>query len=430
MTSTDPVLPRKPNSNTRRPSFRTVGEEVAAENRPADDERLVTGYSGKLLLAVSLGWAMIQTGRLVLSPMLPTVMESLRITELQAGLAFTLLWGLYALGQYPSGRLSDHLSRKTLLATGLSLLVVGFGVLAAPTYSIFLLGAAVVGTGAGLYPTPARAFVSDLFVARRGQAFGLHGASGDGGGAVAAGLAVVVLAVATWRFAFLPVVLALVVVLALLHRWNREPYTPPRIETDAGRAVLGDVRKTAVRFANRRTTALLVAYSLYAFVWQSVTGFLPTFLQEAKAFSPELAGGGFAALFVVGALVKPMSGSLGDRISRPVVAAGSLVVATIALAGVVLMNGTLAVTASVVVFSAGLMAYPPAMQAHLMDVFPDGSMGGDLGATRTIYIGLGSLGTTYVGFVAGQAGYTVAFAGLLVCLLVSASIVLGLAHVR
>ncbi len=374
---------------------------------------------------------MIQTGRLVLSPMLPTVMDSLRITELQAGFAFTLLWGLYALGQYPSGRLSDRLSRKTLLATGLSFLVVGFVVLAgAPTYSMFLLGAAVVGTGAGLYPTPARALVSDLFVTRRGQAFGLHGASGDGGGAIAAGLAVVVLTFATWRFAFLPVVILLVVVFVLLHRWNREAYTPPRVDGGTGYAALRDVRKTANRFANRQTVALLVAYSLYAFVWQSVTGFFPTFLQEAKGFSPALAGGGFAALFAVGALVKPLSGSLGDRISRPVVAAGSLVVATLALTGVVVASGTLAVTVSVVVFAAGLMAYPPAMQAHLMDVFPDGTMGGDLGATRTIYVGLGSLGTTYVGFVAGRAGYTIAFAGLLVCLLVSATLVLGLARGR
>ncbi|WP_458208289.1 MFS transporter [Haladaptatus sp. NG-SE-30] len=406
-----------------------MAEELADETELPNDERLVTGYSGRLLLAVSLGWAMIQTGRLVLSPMLPTVMESLDITDFQAGVAFTLLWGLYALGQYPSGRLSDYLSRKTLLTTGLSLLIVGFVALAsAPTYSAFLLGAAVVGTGAGLYPTPARALVSDLFVTRRGQAFGLHTASGDSGGAVAAGLAVVILAVATWRVAFAPVILVLATVLVLLHRWSREAYTRPRIDASAGRVVLRDVRATADRFGNRRTAALLVAYSLYAFVWQSVTGFLPTFLQSAKGFSPALAGGGFAALFVVGALVKPLSGSLGDRISRPVVAAGALVVATVALAGVVTMDGTLVVAASVVVFAAGLMAYPPVMQAHLMDVFPDGSMGGDLGATRTIYIGLGSLGTTYVGFVASRADYATAFTGLLACLIISASIVLGLAR--
>jgi hypothetical protein len=63
-----------------------------------------------------------------------------------------------------------------------------------------------------------------------------------------------------------------------------------------------------------------------------------------------------------------------------------------------------------------------------MDTFPDGSMGGDLGATRTVYLGLGSLGPSYVGFVAGRVSYAVAFAGLLGCLLVSAAIVVGLAR--
>ena len=40
-------------------------------------ERLLTGYTGRLLLAVSLGWAAIQAGRLVLSPLLPAVMGDL-----------------------------------------------------------------------------------------------------------------------------------------------------------------------------------------------------------------------------------------------------------------------------------------------------------------------------------------------------------------
>ncbi len=404
-------------------------ESLSPDERTSHEERLVTGYSGRLLLVVSVGWMMIQAGRLVLSPMLPTVMGELHITKLQAGMALSLLWALYALGQYPSGRLSDRFSRKTLLVSGLALLSVGFTVVAgAPTYAVFLVGMAVAGVGAGLYPTPARALVSDLFVSRRGQAFGLHGASGDSGGVVAAGLAVAVLAVATWRVAFVPVVLVAVLALVLLHRWSRESYTRPTIDAGAGRAVVADITTTARRFANRRTVALLVAYSLYAFVWQSVAGFLPSFLQEAKDFSPELAGSAFAALFIVGTLVKPISGSLGDRISRPVVAAGSLLVGTAGIAALVMANSTLAVAGSVALFAAGLMAYPPAMQAHLMDVFPDGSMGGDLGATRTVYIGFGSLGPTYVGYVAGNSGYESAFAGLLACLLVSASIVFVLAR--
>jgi predicted MFS family arabinose efflux permease len=407
-------------------------DESDAEEMDADEsrERLLTGYSGRLLVAVSVGWAAIQAGRLVLSPLLPTVMESLAITDFQAGMALSLMWGLYALCQYPSGRLSDNLTRKTLLVSGLALLVAGFVALAsAPNYFLFLLGAAVVGTGAGLYPTPARALVSDLFVKRRGQAFGIHTASGDLGGAAAAGLAVVALAVAGWRSAFLPVVVVLAAVALALVVWSRERFTAPGADRETFVEGLADARATARRiWKNPRMRWLLLAYALFAFTWQSATGFLPTFLRASKGFPADLASGGFAALFVVGALVKPLSGSLGDRFARATVAAGALVVAAVALTGLLAASGTLAVGVAVVVFAAGLMAYPPVMQALLMDTFPDGSMGGDLGATRTVYLGLGSLGPSYVGFVAGRVSYAVAFAGLLGCLLVSAAIVVGLAR--
>ncbi|PSP78927.1 MFS transporter [Halobacteriales archaeon QS_1_68_20] len=390
-----------------------------------DEERLLGGQAGRLLLTASLGWTAIQAGRLVLSPMLPAIMADLSITEFQAGLAFTLLWGLYALGQFPSGRLSDRLTRSTLLASGLALVSVGFLALAgARTYPLYLLGAAVVGLGAGLYPTAARALVSDLFVRRRGRAFGLHTASGDLGGAASAALAVGVLAVATWRAAFVPIVAMALIVLVLLHVWRPEPYEVRRVDLD--------VRGTVGRlFGDRRFGTLLAAYVLYAFTWQGAVGFLPSFLQNAKEFSTGLAGGGFAALFVVGALVKPISGTVSDRFaSKAVVGLGALVLGATSLAGTVAAGGPALVALGVVGFAAGLMAFPPVMQAHLMDAFPDDSMGGDLGATRTVYIGLGSLGPTYVGFVAGRWGYAPAFAGLVACLLAAAGLVFALEVTR
>ena len=406
------------------PNHGTADSATESAHR-THDERLLTGPTGRLLLATSLGWAAIQTGRLVLSPLLPEIMADLRISEFRAGLAFTLLWGLYALAQFPSGRLSDRLSRITLLVPGLALVSVGFVALAGATsYPLYLLGAAVAGLGAGLYPTAARALVSDLFVERRGRAFGLHTASGDVGGALSAGLAVAVLAVATWRAAFLPVVVVLAGVLALLHVRRPEPYDLRRVDlgaADTARRLLG----------NRRFGALLSAYVLYAFTWQGAVGFLPTFLQSAKGFSAELAGGGFAALFVVGALVKPVSGAISDRLpSKAVVGGAGLALGAASLAGTLVVPSPALVGVGVVGFAAGLMAFPPAMQAHLMDAFPDDSMGGDLGAARTVYIGLGSLGPSYVGFVAERAGYVPAFAGLVACLLVAAGLVFALEVTR
>jgi predicted MFS family arabinose efflux permease len=388
----------------------------------AGDERLVTGYTGRLLLAVSLGWASIQAGRLVISPLLPAITADLGLSTTRAGVTLTVIWGLYALLQYPSGRLSDRLSRTTLLVGGLLFVSVGFAALAnAVGFLTLLVGAAVIGLGAGFYPTPARGLVSDLFVERRGAAFGIHTASGDSGGALAAGLATVVLAVATWRAAFLPVVAVLLGVAAALHLWSREGYVLASVDlavADTGRRLL----------AEPGLRRLLLAYSLYAFTWQSAVGFLPTYLRFGKGFSPGVANAGFAALFVVGAVVKPLSGGLGDRVPRALLAPAVLVVAAAALAGVVLAGTPLAATAGVVAFAAGLMAFPPVMQAYLMDSFPTDSMGGDLGAMRTVYIGLGALGPTYVGAVADAVGFRAAFLGLVACLVASSALIVSRAR--
>jgi predicted MFS family arabinose efflux permease len=380
------------------------------------EERLLTGYTGRLLIAVSVGWALIQAGRLVVSPLLPAISADLGISSTQAGFAITTIWGIYALLQYPSGRLSDQLSRTTLLVGGLLLVSAGFLALGgAPTYLTFLAGAVVVGLGAGLYPTPARGLVSDLFVERRGQAFGLHTASGDVGGILAAGLGTVVLAVAVWRGAFLPVVVVLLAVALSLHLWSREGYELERVDL----AVVATGKRL---FAVPQLRWLLLAYALYAFTWQSAVGFLPTYLLS-KGLPPAIANAGFAALFVVGAVVKPLAGGLGDKVPRGLLAPGVLALAAAALAVVVTASTTVLVLVGVAVFSGGLMAYPPVMQAHLMDSFPSDSMGGDLGAMRSFYIGIGSLGSTYVGAMGQYLSYDLAFAGLVGCLLLSSTLI-------
>jgi predicted MFS family arabinose efflux permease len=392
-----------------------VREHTMPETAAATEESLVTGHGGRLLLLVSFGWFMIQGGRLLLPPLLPEIIADLNVSATQAGLALTTLWGVYALLQYPSGRLSDRLSRRTLLVGALLLAAVGYVLLSAATvYPLFLVAAAVIGVGAGLYPTAARALVSDRFEQKRAAAFGLHTASGDVGGAVAAGIAVVVVAATVWRAPFLPVAAVVVAVAVGLHVLSREPYEVKRVDLD--------VRGAVSRFGeNRRVAALALAYCGFAFAWQSSTGFLPLFLREAKGLSPALASGGFAALFVVGALVKPVSGRLGDRHGKARVASAGIGFGAIALTGLLFVEGRVAVLAVTVAYAAGLMSFPPVMQSYLMDAFPDASMGADLGFARSTYIGVGALGPTYVGFVAERADYIVAFGGL-VALLGAASV--------
>jgi len=104
-------------------------------------------------------------------------------------------------------------------------------------------------------------------------------------------------------------------------------------------------------------------------------------------------------------VVKPLAGGLCDHFPRLRVATGALLLGAVAMAVVVVSSISLVVVASVVFLACGLMAFPPVMQTFLMDVFPNESMGGDLGAARTVYIGIGSFGPTYVGVVADRAGF-------------------------
>lgn len=224
--------------------------------RSRDDyeERLFTKYTGRVFIATSIGWLFLRMGRGLLPPLLSTIIRDLGITSVKAGFGLTILWAVYAVSQYPSGRFSDQLSRKTIIVIALVFLIIGFTVLFGTL--TFLLGMTILGLEAGLYPTAARALVSDLFVERRGQAYGIHDALGSVGTAMAAGLAVVALSLAGWRSAFLPVILGATGAMIAIHFWNLEPYTFRGAELE--------IRTTVARlFRNKRTLWLLVAYTLF-----------------------------------------------------------------------------------------------------------------------------------------------------------------------
>ncbi|WP_420028441.1 MFS transporter [Haloglomus litoreum] len=387
-----------------------------------------------MLAVLLLGWAVLQGGRFILSPLLPAIIDDLSLTSATAGLALTAFQAVYAVAQYPSGRLSDEWSRATLIVPGLAILAVGFlAIGAAPTYLAFVAGAILLGVGKGVYVTPSRALLSDLFVERRGRALGIYTAGTDIGGLVAAGVAALVLATtlpivglpagvraaleaADWRSPFLPIAGLLALATLLYVWWNREPYR-------TGPASL-EFRATVRRLATtREQREVLAAYALFYFMIGGWINFLPTYLTHAKGLPEALASAGFALIFLTGIGTKPVAGWLADRFSRRGVSVAGLLLATVSMGGVVLLSSVPALAACVVALALGYKTQFPVVDAILLDAAPDANVGGDLGAARALFLGVGSLGPAYVGIVASVASYEVAFAGLGVCLLVAAGII-------
>jgi MFS family permease len=368
-----------------------------------------------MLVVLALGWAALQGGRFLLPPLLPAITETLGFSPGGIGLTLTGFGLVYAAVQYPSGTYSDVLSRATLIVPGFLVLLAGFAVIGlAVTAWLFVAGTLLLGIGKGLYASPSRALLGDLFSARRGRALGLYSAGTDLGGLLASGLAVAVLAAATWRLAFLPVVVALALVTVLFVAWNREPYELRRVELAPG-DTLGRIAAT------REQRELVAAFAVFYFFVGGLTNFYPTLL-VAEGFSESAAGASFALVFAVGLVTKPTAGEVSDRFPRLLVGIAGLLVAVGGLA-VVLVAPTLPVVAAgTVLVAVGYKTQFPIADAVVMEAAPAENVGGDLGAARAVFIGASALGPGFVGLTAEAASYRLAFWLLAVSLLGSVAV--------
>ena len=396
----------------------TTQEEKGSEQ--SGTEHILRGYSGRIFIAITLSWAGLQLGRGVIPPLLPAIMDSLAITPFLAGLALTVLTVTNAGLQFLGGRLADAWSRKTVVMCSLIVLLAGLIVLlGAVNYPLFLLGVALVGSASGLFFTPMRASLADVFVSRRGRAYGVNEGVGSAAVVLAAAVAAIVLWWSYWRIAFVPGLVLVIVSVVVVHRWHGGGYVIGRVSLEAQSTFRGLVRA-------RPMVLLLASYGLVVFSIQGAFGFLPAMLQAEHGFSPSLASLGYAALFVTGAVGMPVAGVLSDRADRLLVAAIVTVLAGLGILGVTLAPSPVLIFGAIGIFAIGILGYPPVVQSHLMDVFPDERMAQDFGAFKTIYIAVGSLGPTYVGYTVEFWGYRPAFWGLGVCLFASSAIICGL----
>jgi MFS family permease len=373
-------------------------------------------YATRMLAAVSLGWAVLQFGRMLLSPLLPAIITDLGITEATAGVALAAFQIVYAITQYPSGELSDRWTRATVIVPAFAVLVIGFALFGiVGGLGMFVFAAVVTGVGKGLFSIPSRALLSDLFTTNRGRALGIYAAGTDVGGIAAAGVATVTVTYASWRTPFFPVA----ILLGILAMWyvlmNRERYMIERTTLDIGGTVSG-----LIQHSRQRET--LTAFALFYFMVGGVINFYPTYLTQTKNFSTELASLTFALIFIVGFIIKPSAGMLGDRFSRIGIAITGLLIAAVALSAVTFLSTPLYIWIITSVLAVGYKTGFPLADAIILDGASSDGMGADLGAARALFLGANAVGPAYVGIIATYGSYEIAFAGLAVCLLLAAGL--------
>lgn len=392
---------------------------MAERSTAPAQSRLGLSYPTTVLVLVSLGWIVIQTGRYLLPPLAPAIRPAFGIDNAGFGFALSLLWAVYAVSQFPAGLVSDDLGYRTTLVGALTLGGAAFGAFAvASVYGLWLALLTVVGVCTGVFLIGSRALLSELYGDDRGRALGIHSAAGDVAGVLAPLIATAVLALTVWWTPFVGLLAVGAVVVLGLHAVLRGGYAVrrPAVATTA-RSAVGAVRSWDL-------LVVTVVYGLYVFATQGTAAFVPTYLVDVQGLSVGVANTVLSLFFLMGVIAKPLAGWASDRLGRRVLTVTALVVGGTALTGATFLSG-LASAAALLVFAVTVRFFPTPTQAYLFDRFDEATSGSAFGLLRSGYILVGSTGPAVVGAGSVSVGFgpTLAAAG---AVLVVAALALAL----
>jgi MFS family permease len=271
-----------------------------------------------LLAYITGGHTVIHWYQQIFAVVLPSVIQGLGLTEVQAGYlqsARQLTGGTMNL---PAGILADSFARWRPAILGSAVLFMGAGYLwlgASSGLGGALAGAALVGLGTAAWHPPAMGALSARFPERRATALAIHGTGAtlaDTLTPLAVGALLVSLA---WqdllRAQMLPAIVAGVLVWRGLagHFRDAPPAAPARtLARDVRDAVLSPV-----------FMAMSLAQGLMMMARQVILTFLPLYIQIALGRDAFELGVYIALLHGMGTVSQPLLGVLSDRVGRKAV---------------------------------------------------------------------------------------------------------------
>lgn len=352
---------------------------------------------GRVLLAVASGWGLLVGTRMSYPVLLPYIREAYGLSLSVAGLLVTTIWLGSALGQLPGGILADrynerHIMTVALVAVAFALSIV---VLTGSPVVVFL-ATGLVGLGLSLYPIARITVLTDIYPEHIGSALGVTMATGDIGQTVFPPIVGLLAAAVAWQLGlglFVPLFLFLAAVVWVVVP-DGESGGDTGFSVATARKVLGELRTTSMAIV----TVVLFVYIL---VWQSFTGFYPTYLVEVKGLSPSIAGTVFALFFGVGVVVKPVSGAAYDRIGMRGSLLAVLVGPVLGLGALPFIDGFWTIVGVTALVST-MLGSGAITQSYLADTIPADIRGTGLGVVRTTAASLGSAGPVLFGILADR----------------------------
>jgi MFS family permease len=343
--------------------------------------------------------------RLVISPVVPEIVDTFNSSTGVLGLALTGLWMAYAFAQFPSGVLADRYGERIIILAAIGLTTVASALLAlSPSMPVFIVLTLVLGGVAGLHYSVATTLLTRE-LNNIGTAIGLHNSGAPLAGLIAPIAAAAVSQWLGWRAA-IAVGTAVALPVFVLFRWKIRPTEPARPEQPMkDRFALTPVLELLAR---RKIAFTALLAFLFEFIWQATASFLPSFLIAYHGYSVTFASTLFSAYFVIQGLTQPGIGSLSDRYGREETA-GFCAVVGISGYTLLLVGSRLSVLLVGIVLIGVAMGWGAALLPRFVDNLSATERGAGFGLVRTSYMMLSATGSVVVGTVADTAGWGIAF---------------------
>lgn len=357
-----------------------------------------------ILVTVALGWFLALGLRLVLPAILPQLKAEFALSNSTAGAIISLVWLLYASSQFPGGLLTDRYGERPILLASVGVALFSISLFVGTTgFVAFVIACLLFGLGTGLFGPPRITILSKSFPGRDGMALGITFAAGSLGAATLPFLSGMLTPRFGWRSNFL--LTAPLFLVVLIGGWltiaDTASEATDEMDFPDWNELLNGIRDTSVLFGS-------VAITLWIFVFQGLTSFLPLYLIQYKSVSQELAASIFALFFVTSGLVQPVSGHLSDHFSRRTILVTLAGVHALAILALIIVDDlTLLVLLMVVLGTRGGVG--PINNAVIVDRLPYSVQGSGYGLLRTTYLILGATGSMFVGFLADFDLLPVAF---------------------
>lgn len=360
------------------------------------------GSSRAIFAASYASFALIGWSMLLVPSLIRDIKSEFGQTDAGIGLLYLVSSILFATGAFLSGALAGRLGRRVILPSAALLLAAGLMTQAfAPAWTVFVVGAALAGGGAGALDASVNGVIMDVGAASRGAALNsLHLFYSVGALAAPLTVGLVVGAGVSWR---LPVAAAGVAALLLIVPIRPAGTVPPHPRVAQRGLAIGhpgpDLRLPLL--------ALAIAISCYVATEAGLTSWLVAFLADETVTAATLALSLFWASLALGRLI---ASRIADRF-RPVPFAASCVLFSAAALTAALVGPTGAV--QIALFAAvgfGLGPVYPMIMAIAGGYYPhraaavSGLLTAAAVAGSIVYPPLMGLMSEVAGLGAGMAG--------------------------